>query len=267
MRQSQHVPTPPQSLRQGSISSVATVSQRPRANAVVSSLLYKPKPKPGKRRRQSQQEQVKKELQDLEIKDPKSRASLETRKPSEIEVVDLCGGTPTPPPNKRPRADNENLAVPSPAHSHNSTRGSDIEDTFVFKAILARHSDASIEFLHSQEDLADAAEALWERIRELHDTWEEAKGEDWAYEFEVKLRNQDSKHCVSSKLRIQGRELGRSMWRPGCECLYACSQCVTEGRPCFVWTQDEFRLLPLHDDDRIWPVKKGAEVRQWINLE
>lgn len=127
--------------------------------------------------------------------------------------------------------------------------------------------NASDEYLDSCEDLADVVQALWEQVKSVFDLWEEAKGEDWKYEFEVKLKDQDAKQCVSSKLKIEGRESGRSKWRSGCECRYACSQCVEEGKPCFVWYENEFRLLPLHDEDRVWPVEEDSEVRFWINIE
>lgn len=254
-------------------------NRRSRPNAVDLSAM-ETTAKPIKRPRGSYQEQIKNELQDLEITDPVSKASLQikdqqartrqgSKRSSKPEIVNLCD-TPSPdPPTKRRRTDNENVYLSSSPQSHNSTRGGDIRDKMRFKAMQSYGDgpNASEEYLDSDEDLADVVQDLWEQIESLFNLWEEAKGEDWKYEFEVKLKDQDAKPCVSSRLKIEGRESGRSKWRSGCEGRYACSQCVKEGKPCFVWYENEFRLLPLHDEDRVWPVEEHLEVRLWINIE
>lgn len=69
----------------------------------------------------------------------------------------------------------------------------------------------------------------------------------------------------------------KTNWRLGCEGKYACKDCVKMGRPCFTfaqikdegsWTMHEFRLLPMHEQDRLKkPVAGQSEVRYWLNVE
>lgn len=218
-RQSPHMPTPAQSIRQGSTASETIFSQHPRANA-VDLTSDQPEPRSGKRRRQSEQDKVKGELKGLEINDAKSRASLDMKNPksrtrfgsknsTQKEVIEVDTPSP-PPPSKRPRNDiyNPSTPIPSPTDSPtSSTHSGDLEDRFPFKAVISHNNDdqGSITFLDSQKDLADEAAVLWERIYAVHELWEEAKGEYWTHEFKHKMKDVDCKQCVSSKLRIEGR--------------------------------------------------------------
>lgn len=34
-----------------------------------------------------------------------------------------------------------------------------------------------------------------------------------------------------------------------------------------MWSGNEFLLLPLRDEDRVWPVEEKLEIRRWINVE
>ncbi|CAK3975624.1 Hypothetical predicted protein [Lecanosticta acicola] len=115
-------------------------------------------------------------------------------------------------------------------------------------------------------ELDDCMPMLWERIRMIVNLWEE-KTEAWKETIEDRVKMSKSKTpiCVSSKLKIEGREHGNSKWREGCEGKYACRKCVEENVPCFTWTGEEFRLLPLHKMDRKYPDRKDHEIRFWLN--
>lgn len=112
----------------------------------------------------------------------------------------------------------------------------------------------------SSADIVACTE-FWDRLAVLHEKWEDAKGECWADEF---LTSSDpALRCVSRKLEGE-----RTYWHPWYpRGRFACRTCVKENQPCFTWTGEEFRLLPLHDDDRKYPVKKGLEIRYWLNVE
>ncbi|KAF2165097.1 hypothetical protein M409DRAFT_24483 [Zasmidium cellare ATCC 36951] len=233
--QEQFMPPPPMSSRQDSLPIHPEANHRSRANAVDHSAddLIVTKVR---QRKASARDDIKSEVQDLAITDPASKAKLHIKDPqartrqgsrrsTHSEVINLCESpSPDPdPPTKRRRTNGSSYVPPPPPQNRNPTRG-DIEDRMRFKAITAHGANnASFNYLDSEDDLADGAQALWEQIDAVYELWEEAKGEDWKYEFEVKLKNQNSKQCVSSKLKIEGRESGKSKWRVGGECLYACS--------------------------------------------
>lgn len=213
----------------------STISKSSRKTSLASTTQPK-----SKKRRRSIEEELESELDDLEIFDPI--------------------------PRKRSRRSiGSNIDVDT----------SDIRQKFHFKAILDYDSDGGCRYYVStdKEDIVDECE-IWDDIKLVVDSWEEAKGECWAYEFEDKMRGKQCKHikcCVSSKLRVEGRPKGRTNWRSGCEGKYACKDCVEENKPCFTWDGESegFKMLPLHEEDRDerYPLKKGYEVRYWINRE
>ncbi|PIB00060.1 hypothetical protein CB0940_03173 [Cercospora beticola] len=140
----------------------------------------------------------------------------------------------------------------------------DLQERFEFQAVTQHYPTGDIDAFHSKEDLSDECEELWARIKKQVDEWEEAKGEDWSFEFQKPGYKLVNPPCITTKLKGKG---GKSQWRPGCEGKFTCRKCVEEERPCFTWNGEEFWLLPLHEQDRKWPVEEGSEIRYWLNVE
>ncbi|KAK5163585.1 uncharacterized protein LTR77_010534 [Saxophila tyrrhenica] len=153
--------------------------------------------------------------------------------------------------------------------------GGSKEYQFDFRAIVSYDAEGEVFEFYRCNELLPMGE-LWERIELCARTmWEAKKGEAWSEQFKVdsgKAANQQKHLCVSQK--CQGL---RTTWRGG-EGMFACKECVKLGRPCFTfvctggWGDDgcplgEFRLLPLHEGDRVKRVKKDYEIRHWIDDE
>ena len=141
----------------------------------------------------------------------------------------------------------------------------DLQQRFEFQAVTQHYDSGDIDAFHSKEDLSDECEELWARIKKQVDQWEEAKGEEWTFEFEKPGYRMVNPPCVTTKL--MGHSGGKMQWRAGCEGKFACKKCVEEERPCFTWNGEEFWLLPLHEEDRKWKVEDGNEIRYWLNVE
>lgn len=132
------------------------------------------------------------------------------------------------------------------------------------EAVTEHYHSGDIDTFHSRDDLSGECAELWARIKKQVDEWEEAKGEDWRFEFEKPGYRMVNPPCVTTKLKGKG---GKMQWRAGCEGKFACKKCVAEERPCFTWNGEEFWLLPLHEEDRKWKVEAGSEIRYWLNVE
>ena len=137
---------------------------------------------------------------------------------------------------------------------------------FNFKAVCTYDEHGGIDALFPSADLNDCVEALWERIRQVQDTWEHKCGEDWQWEFKKPGGNAGAPVCVTRKcLKL------RTNWGTGQVAgKYACVHCVGAGKPCFTFVKEgrkkgEFRLLPLREVDRTKAVTAGLETRYWIN--
>ncbi|KAK5137028.1 hypothetical protein LTR08_001037 [Meristemomyces frigidus] len=131
-----------------------------------------------------------------------------------------------------------------------------------FLAIAEYDLDGTSHHVYNSAEMVSMPLAdLKERISHVVDCWEEKKGGCWDEIFTESGYNSRSS-CVTKKM-----EKGRVNWRPNCEGKYACKDCVEQKRPCFTWdaTGDGFLLLPLHEDDRRFPVKEGFEIRYWMN--
>ena len=136
-----------------------------------------------------------------------------------------------------------------------------IEESFAFRAMAYYNSNGDPHGFKSTE-LRGLCTELWDRIRELVESWEECKGEFWTYEFTKTGYKAKIQPCVTTKLAGKGRTL----WHDAdCEGKFACRKCVAENRPCFTWTGDEFWLLPLRNQDRVRQVQKDFEIRYWVN--
>ncbi|KAF2213194.1 hypothetical protein CERZMDRAFT_96861 [Cercospora zeae-maydis SCOH1-5] len=140
----------------------------------------------------------------------------------------------------------------------------DLQERFEFQAVTQHYPSGDIDAFHSKEDLSDECEELWTRIKKQVDEWEEMKGEDWAFEFQKPGYKMVHPPCLTTRLKGKA---GKTQWRPGCEGKFTCRKCVEEERPCFSWNGEEFWLLPLHEQDRKWPVEEGCEIRYWLNVE
>ncbi|KAM3423565.1 hypothetical protein BST61_g992 [Cercospora zeina] len=140
----------------------------------------------------------------------------------------------------------------------------DLQERFEFQAVTQHYPSGDIDAFHSKEDLSDECEELWTRIKKQVDQWEAMKGEDWAFEVQKPGYKMVHPPCITTKLKGKG---GKTQWRPGCEGKFTCRKCVEEERPCFTWNGEEFWLLPLHEQDRKWPVEEGCEIRYWLNVD
>ncbi|USW50076.1 hypothetical protein Slin15195_G033950 [Septoria linicola] len=187
---------------------------------------------------------------------PAKKARSETAIPGAEESEDELDGDEefSPHPEAAPRA----------AANVSRSDVKDLQERFEFQAVTQHYPSGDIDAFHSQEDLSDECEELWARIKKQVDEWEEAKGEDWTFEFEKPGYKMVNPPCVTTKLKGKG---GKMQWRAGHEGKYACKKCVEEERPCFTWNGEEFWLLPLHEGDRKWPVEDGCEIRYWLNVE
>lgn len=119
----------------------------------------------------------------------------------------------------------------------------DASPDFEFLAVTGYDADGSISGYDSEKDLKGVMTELWDRVGELTDLCEEARGQRWQEVFDTKSR---TKHCVARKM-----EGGRVQWRAGCEGKFACRDCVREERPCFTWSAER--------------VESDFEIRYWIN--
>jgi hypothetical protein len=149
------------------------------------------------------------------------------------------------------------------------------DNAFSFRAICTYKSNGCYDMFYESEDLKAMTE-LWDRIEVISTSiWEHNKGEDWRWEFERPGYKPEIPPCVTMKL--MGK---RTKWHAGFEGLYACKDCALAGRPCFAWItlskgqkeadgkkwdHNEFRLLPLHEEDRVKTADKKNEIRYWIN--
>lgn len=148
------------------------------------------------------------------------------------------------------------------------------DDEFTFSAIYD-YDGAKPLFMGS--DRIKQCGALMKRIQQIKDTWEHNKGAEWQFEFEKNGKSGLLPVCVTTKLA----KPGKAKWRHDGAGKFACRDCAKNGRPCFTWTEVqtnrkdakdwslwEFRLLPLHLNDRTRSVGRGnAAARYWFNEE
>ena len=139
---------------------------------------------------------------------------------------------------------------------------------FRFTAICSYDGNGEATENYPSTDLEDCVGALWTRIREAEDRWQEAFGEYWMYEF-TKTGKATGPVCVSQRCSKKPTNWGE---REGMG-KFACVDCVKAGRPCFTYVsggdgrKGEFRLLPLRESDRTKKVVKDEETRYWVNDE
>jgi hypothetical protein len=190
---------------------------------------------------------------------------------SDASFEDDCPPTPPIflsklPKRRRNNSQYSNQSISSTVITNSALK--DLKRTFQFKAITSY--DGDMVSFHSAKDLADNSAELWERILKLVNSWEEARGTEWRDDICEKYKVEDiesgkqRKPCVSMKLLSKG---GRLTWRAGEDARWACRRCVEADKPCFTWDGTQFWLLPLHEEDREFEVKKGFEIRTWLNVE
>ncbi|EGP90450.1 unnamed protein product [Zymoseptoria tritici ST99CH_1A5] len=146
----------------------------------------------------------------------------------------------------------------------------ELKKTFKFKASTGYDSDDIVSY-HTSQDLSDSCAELWDQILDLVNAWEASRGTEWRDDICIKYRREDidsgkvRKPCVSTRLLRKG---GGLTWRAGDEdAKWACERCVRSDKPCFAWDGEDFWLLPLHEEDRKFEVKKDFEIRTWLNVE
>ncbi|OQN98705.1 hypothetical protein B0A48_15371 [Cryoendolithus antarcticus] len=96
------------------------------------------------------------------------------------------------------------------------------------------------------------------------DVWERGNEEPWQFEFQRKTMRDRMRLCVTA---VRSKPARSTKWRNGDHGEFACTHCAGHGLPCFTWAKEEreFRLLPLHEQDRAKQVEKGFEIRYWVN--
>ncbi|KAK5109233.1 hypothetical protein LTR62_007215 [Meristemomyces frigidus] len=132
---------------------------------------------------------------------------------------------------------------------------------FKFLAVISWNRNGEPGAGYDFTDLDGRITELWEKIEEVKTIWEREKGLGWSWELEKRDPKRNPHPCITRKMH--GKPV---RWRAGCEGKFACKNCVVLGLPCFTWNGADFLLLPLHEEDRVEPVKEDYEIRWWLNL-
>lgn len=203
---------------------------------------------------------------------------------TEATSTEICTKQEITPTKKRKRTKQEEIEeelpelhlddfeAPTRPRKKKRTPSAVIGDEEFHFAAICMYDEEGAPYRMPPEDM-DKCDFLQERITKTKEIWEHNKGTDWMFDFTKTDYKPIVPPCVTMK--VAGR---RTRWRPYCVGLYACKDCVKNGRPCFTWVEKEkegankawstweFRLLPLHEEDRTCRVVKGRrEGRYWLN--
>ena len=189
-----------------------------------------------KRKFSSREEEVAAELPDLQTENFSPQSKKRTKRPSAVSLES----------------------------SDNADDDDTIPTDFVFRAICTYRGPDTIDKAFDFKDLQCTIPELWERTDHVKEIWERRKGQGWQAVF-IKKESRDRWTCVTQTCKGK-----RTYWGRGRSSgMFACTDCVKAGLPCFVPSfgegKMEFLLLPLHDRERKLPVARDFELRYWIN--